>query len=145
MIHGVFLALFRLAKSFSFLATLGIMLSWQVTAVLAGQVTLSWDTNTESNLGGYRVYYGQVSRNYSANTDVGKQTQYTVTGLEEGKIFYFAVTAYDNTRTIESGFSNEVSTTIQPPPPVPAISLMGLIIFAGLLGLIGVGMRRRKV
>jgi len=54
-----------------------------------------------------------ASRNYSANTDVGKQTQYTVTGLEEGKIFYFAVTAYDNTRTIESGFSNEVSTIVQ--------------------------------
>ena len=78
----------------------------------AGEVELAWNPNTQSTLGGYKVYYGQVSGNYSTNVDVGEQTSYTVTNLQDGAQYYFAVTAYDTTRTIESGFSNEVSTTI---------------------------------
>ena len=78
----------------------------------AGQVSLAWDPNTQSTLGGYKVYYGQASGNYSTNVDVGEQTSYTVTNLQDGAQYYFAITAYDTTRTIESGFSNEVSTTI---------------------------------
>jgi hypothetical protein len=50
--------------------------------------------------------------------DVGNSTTCVVTGLEQGRTYYFAATAV-NAAKIESGFSNEVSTTLsisnQPP------------------------------
>ncbi len=78
----------------------------------AGQVTLAWDANTESTVGGYQLYYGQTSGNYTDSVDVGKQTSYALAGLQVGKTYYFAVKAYDTARMIWSGFSNEVSHTI---------------------------------
>ncbi|MGD0977410.1 MAG: dockerin type I domain-containing protein [Minisyncoccia bacterium] len=76
----------------------------------AGNVTLAWDPNTESDLAGYKVYYGTASGSYGAPITIGTQTTYTVAGLTPGT-YYFAVTAY-NTSGLESGFSNEVSTTV---------------------------------
>ncbi|QQS55037.1 MAG: fibronectin type III domain-containing protein [Candidatus Competibacteraceae bacterium] len=54
------------------------------------------------------MYYGHASRNYTDSIDVGDQTQYTLTDLEAGTTYYFAITAYDTTQTIRSDFSNEV-------------------------------------
>ena len=105
------------AKTLCRLVALIILLSLHQAIALAGQVTLSWDSNTEPDLGGYRLYYGQSSRNYTANVDVGNQTTHTQSDLEDGVTYYFAVTAYDTNRTTESDFSNEVSQTITPPPP----------------------------
>lgn len=82
---------------------------WLNPAV-ARQVTLAWDANTERNLGGYRLYYGLASRSYSSTIDVGNQTRYTVSDLDDNRTYYFAVTAYNNRNTFESGFSNEVNT-----------------------------------
>ena len=79
-----------------------------VTA-MAGDVTLAWDPNSETDLAGYRLYYGNASRSYSATVPVGNVTTYTITGLPAGT-FYFAVTAY-NTAQAESSYSNEVSKT----------------------------------
>jgi len=81
---------------------------------LASDVTLAWDANTETNLAGYKLYYGTASGVYGAPIVIGTQTTYTVTGLAPGT-YYFAVTAY-NTEGLESGFSNEVSTTIGASP-----------------------------
>jgi len=98
-----------------------LILSWQ-TAALAGNAILTWDANTESNLAGYKVYYGTSSRNYGAPIDVGNQTTYTVSGLN-GQTYYFAVTAY-NTSGTESGYSAEVSKSFPNtiPPVLSAIS-----------------------
>src|SRR5712671_658590 len=68
----------------------------------AGQVTLAWDANTEPDLGGYKVYYGNAGGTYTANIDVGNVTTYSVTGLQDGLLYFFAVTAYGTT-TSESG------------------------------------------
>jgi uncharacterized protein YceK len=78
----------------------------------AGQVTLAWDASTESTVGGYQLYYGQTSGNYTDSVDVGKQISYALAGLQVGKTYYFAVKAYDTARTIWGSFSNEVSHTI---------------------------------
>ncbi len=75
--------------------------------VHAREVTLAWNANPEPVLGGYRLYYGTSTGNYTSVVDVGKQTTYTVFGLENSKPYYFAVTAYDVARRVESGFSNE--------------------------------------
>ncbi|MGD9975582.1 MAG: LamG-like jellyroll fold domain-containing protein [Desulfatirhabdiaceae bacterium] len=74
---------------------------------LAAQVNLAWNANTDSSVIGYKLYYGTASRTYNAPVDVGSKTQYTLTNIVEGKTAYFAVTAYDSSRT-ESGFSQEL-------------------------------------
>jgi len=88
------------------------------SAVHAGEVNLAWDPNTEPDVAGYRVYYGLGSRNYGHFMEVGNSTSCLVTGLEQGRTYYFAATAV-NTANIESDFSNEVSaalsTSNQPP------------------------------
>ncbi len=81
-----------------------------VPSVMAGDVTLQWDPNPETDVVGYRVYYGTASRTYSSPIPLGLQTSYTVTGLAAGT-YYFAVTAF-NSEGLESAFSNEVSTTL---------------------------------
>jgi hypothetical protein len=86
--------------------------------VHAAEVNLAWDQNTEPDVAGYRVYYGLGSRNYDHVMEVGNCTSCVVTGLEQGRTYYFAATAV-NTAAIESDFSNEVSaalsTSNQPP------------------------------
>ncbi len=77
----------------------------------AADVILQWDANTETDLAGYKVYYGTVSHNYSDSVDVGNVTSYMIAGLVEGQTYYFAVTAYDNQNN-ESSYSNEISYTI---------------------------------
>lgn len=79
-------------------------------SAFAENMDLSWDSNTESDLAGYKVYYGSSSGNYGIPIDIGNRTTYTLTGLDLGT-YYFSVTAYDTSGN-ESGFSNEVSKTI---------------------------------
>jgi PKD repeat protein len=111
MMFKIFKELGNLAGKLSFLVKWGVVLFLYSVTVQAGQVTLAWDANTEPMLGGYKVYYGQASGNYTSDIDVGNQTTYTVAGLQDVGTYYFAVKAYDSARTIESGFSNEVSKT----------------------------------
>ena len=79
-----------------------------VSAAQAVQITLAWDPSPSPNVGGYVLYYGRASRNYTDSVDVGDQTQYTLTDLEIGTTYYFAIVAYDTSQTIRSDFSNEV-------------------------------------
>ena len=79
--------------------------------VHAAEVNLAWDANTEPDVAGYRVYYGLGSRNYDHILDVGSSTSCVVTGLEQGRTYFFAATAV-NTANIESDFSNEVSAAL---------------------------------
>ena len=72
----------------------------------AASVTLAWDPNNEPDLAGYRLYYGKASGTYKSVIDVGNQTTYTISGLEDGKTYYFAVTAYDEFG--KSDFSSEL-------------------------------------
>ena len=90
-------------------------------AAFSGTATLSWDdptTNADgtplTDLAGYKVYYGNFSGNYSQNMNVDNVTTYTVNNLTDGLTYYFAVTAYDTSGN-ESGYSNELSKTIQLP------------------------------
>jgi hypothetical protein len=64
---------------------------------------------------GYRVYFGTASRSYiqprGGGIDAGGATAFTVSGLQPGRTYYFAVTAYDGAGN-ESEFSSEVSKAI---------------------------------
>ena len=68
-------------------------------------VTVSWSANTESDLAGYKVYYGTSSGNYTTSIYVGNVTTYTVNGLSTGRTYYFAVSAFD-----KSGNESQKST-----------------------------------
>ncbi|MFN8008609.1 MAG: dockerin type I domain-containing protein [Terriglobia bacterium] len=104
---------FVLAKVAARVGTaLGLLfISATFSSILAQNVTLSWNPNTESNLAGYKIYFGTSSANLSSSINVGNVTTYTVTGLTFGTTYYFAATAY-NASGSESGFSNMVYTTI---------------------------------
>ncbi|NOY84934.1 MAG: hypothetical protein GXO96_08985 [Nitrospirae bacterium] len=78
--------------------------------VFAESAILSWNANSESDLSGYKVYFGTSSGSYGTPTTVGNVTTYTVPGLNTGT-YYFAVTAFDTSGN-ESGFSTEVSKTL---------------------------------
>lgn len=88
---------------------------------LAGEVTLAWDPPS-MEYGGFILAYGTSSGSYTQTQDVGAQAIYTVTSLNPGQTYYFAVKAYDPARKIESPFSNQVSVTLpvvnaRPAPP----------------------------
>jgi fibronectin type 3 domain-containing protein len=56
-------------------------------SALAAEIKLAWDANTESDLSGYKVYYGTSSQSYSGSVDVGNATSYTLTGLTQGQTY----------------------------------------------------------
>lgn len=67
-----------------------------------GSVTVSWNYSVEETAGGYYLYYGTRPGEYLGRVavegespiNVGNTTSFTVTGLENGKIYYFAVAAW---------------------------------------------------
>src|SRR5258705_6891059 len=57
--------------------------------VEAGTVKLAWDPNAETDLAGYIVHYGTASGVYTNTIDVGYVTAWTVTGLTDGRQYFF--------------------------------------------------------
>ena len=74
---------------------------------VAADITLAWDHNSEPDLAGYKLYLGNSSQNYTQFIDLGLTTQYTISNLIDGTIYFFTLTAY-NQKGFESSFSNEV-------------------------------------
>ncbi len=81
------------------------------SVVEPAQVTLIWDPNSESDLAGYKLYYGYSSRDYPNVIDVGNEEICIVDNLKPGETYYFAATAY-NITGLESDYSNEVEYMI---------------------------------
>lgn len=92
---------------------LSLFLILSVQPIFAAQsVTLAWNPNSETNLAGYRLYWGTGSRNYTfSNQVLVPKTDNTVSNLTGGVKYYFAVTAY-TTDGLESDYSDEVSYTV---------------------------------
>jgi hypothetical protein len=93
----------------------------------ASNVALKWDPNTDADLAGYKIYYSVDSPSSPFNgtgaiegaspVDLHSQTFGTISGLDPGRNYYFAVTAY-NTSGLESSFSNIVSVPESLPPTI---------------------------
>jgi hypothetical protein len=73
-------------------------------------LTLAWDRNTETNVAGYRLYQGTLTRVYTNVLNTGNATTASVTNLVGGVTYYFAVTAF-NTAGLESDYSSEITFT----------------------------------
>lgn len=83
-----------------------------------GQVHIVWKEVAEADIGGYLVYYGEAPENYwgtgalegDSPINVNKKTELTINGLENKKLYFFAVVSYDQASPPhESIFSNEVN------------------------------------
>lgn len=108
----------------SFLSILVFTLSAVIFTVLlscipyvnAAEITLAWDQNSEPDIAGYRIYYGEESRSYTHVVDVGNYNSCVIADLEDGITYYFAATAY-NTSGYESDYSNEISNAVSETTP----------------------------
>ena len=74
-----------------------------------GQVTLNWNFVAEAT--GYKIKYGQSSKNYTESTIIATETTKTISGLTNGVTYYFVIVALDNTTGGQSFNSNELSAT----------------------------------
>ena len=87
-----------------------VMLLMLVNVSRAADIILEWPLNPSPDLVGYKIYYGIHSGNYPFTVDVGRRTGYTVTHLEPGRTYYFALKIY-GAGGRESAFSRELSYT----------------------------------
>lgn len=92
------------------LGVIVVFVSFSARSWASQSVTLAW--NAETNAAGYALYYGTNSGSYTSNytsrMDVGTNTSATVSGLNEGKTYYFAITAY-NSQGVESAPSSPIT------------------------------------
>ena len=96
----------------------------------AGEVTLAWDPPS-AEYEGFILSYGTSSGSFSDNHDVGTKTTHTVTNLDAGQTYFFAVKAYNNNRTEESTYSNQVNTTLPATDTTPPASPKSVQIVSG--------------
>ncbi|MBN1243359.1 MAG: fibronectin type III domain-containing protein [Spirochaetales bacterium] len=83
-----------------------------------GAVTLRWTRVPEADVAGYAVWFGRKSGEYFGVSttlgegpfDAGRALEFTIDGLENGVIYYFAVASYDAAGPLGAGeFSVEAS------------------------------------
>ncbi|MFN7141126.1 MAG: fibronectin type III domain-containing protein [Limisphaerales bacterium] len=91
-------------------------------AATSKAVTLAWDSNSETDLTGYRLYYGTAKGSYTQSIDAGNKLTVTLNTLAAGNTYYFVVTAY-NRYGLESLPSEEISHTIVAEPSFQLTSL----------------------
>ncbi len=100
-------------------------------AKAAESVALSWDSNPEPDIAGYRVRFGQTRGTLAEIADTGSPvTELTLSGLTPGETYYFAVLAY-NQMGVEGPLSAEISYLVPLPvedPPVPATEVPELAV-----------------
>lgn len=77
--------------------------------IFSADYTLGWDPVEDDRVIGYTLFYGESYGDYPYSIDVGNVTRYTVTNLNPGILYYFAVKA-ENANGVESDFSSVVST-----------------------------------
>jgi hypothetical protein len=97
-----------LLRAVGWLGTLLLCAIGGLTAWAGQSVTLAWDPSADTSVVGYALYYGTSSRTYPNRVDVGSVTNATISGLQEGVVYYFVATAY-NVASLESIPSNEVT------------------------------------
>lgn len=86
-------------------------------AVNASAAILEWDRNLETNVAGYRLWWGGQSRAYTNVLTTTNTTAIVSNSMMAPGTNFFAVTAFD-TDGLESDYSDEVSTSRRPLAPI---------------------------
>jgi hypothetical protein len=111
--------------------SLGSILVWMAcmipTPITATSLELTWNANTESDIAGYMVYYGNTSVIYTSFKDVGNVTSYEISNVTEGKTYYVTLSAY-NTSGYKSANSQEVYIYVPISTATPSILLLSPIV-----------------
>jgi hypothetical protein len=101
---------------------------WNFTEVPSEGITsltVLWNKSADTNVQGYKLYYGTTSQQYTSLVVAGNATNALVGGVTPGVTYYFAATSY-NAAGWESSYSPEISYT------VPLISPAGTVTNAAL-------------
>ena len=73
-----------------------ILLYFLSSAAHAANVTLEWDPGpSTAYVSGYKVYYGTNTGSYEHVLNIGNHTSCEISGLTEGKRYYFSAATYD--------------------------------------------------
>ncbi len=96
------------------------MLVYGSDPLLAANVTLAWNSNSDPIVAGYNIYYGRACKGYTNKACLGKATTVTISNLVVGATYFFAATTY-STAGAESALSGEVAYTV--PAPVAGLQL----------------------
>jgi hypothetical protein len=91
-------------------ALLFLALGSSAFAGTTGSVAVTWNPNPEPEVAGYKIYWGELSRQYTSVLDVGNNVTATVSNLTSGRTYYCAVKAYNSAQQ-ESAFSSEITLT----------------------------------
>ncbi len=107
----------------SLISTLTTLLLCLASPSFALDITLSWDSSPSDSVAGYKVYYnkgddslpleGTGAIEGDSPIDVGDNLSAKLSGLDDNAVYYFSVTAYDDSGN-ESTFSNIVNNSWQP-------------------------------
>lgn len=71
-----------------------------------GSANLSWEPNPESDIAGYRVYYGTPPGRFDQGVDVGKENKVRIGNLNAGRAYGFRITSFN-----ELGLESHPSAT----------------------------------
>jgi hypothetical protein len=97
-------------------------------SITAGQVVLTWKANTESDIAGYKIYYGgYTGYSYTNVIDAGNVLTYTLpagVSIDEN----ISVTAYDASKTGTDDQLNGNESWYSPANKAPAIAVISTII-----------------
>ncbi|AWG42830.1 hypothetical protein CR532_02375 [Candidatus Borreliella tachyglossi] len=84
----------------------------------SGEIFIEWVPVINSNIVGYYIYVGVSPGNYyeksggvlTSPIDVGDQTSFKITGLEDGRLYYISIASYNLDKSVnETSFSKEIS------------------------------------
>ena len=119
ILHTVGLAAILASMSASAVdaANVTILAEWNPETDAVATLTISWNRNSEPDVIGYKVSWGNASQQYSTTIDVGNATSYVFGGADPALGYYFAVQAY-NVAGLSSPYSTEASWAATPPPTV---------------------------
>ena len=101
-----------------------VAFAWFATAAVQAapdRVTVAWDPNPETDIAGYRVYYGRVGTTVTNMVSPGTLTQQQVISLLPATQYWFYVTAF-NAAGLESDPS-QVLTYTTPVNQSPTVTL----------------------
>jgi len=102
---------FKITGLTKFLGVLLILAALSTTVQAGQSVTLAWNRSADPIVAGYNIYYGGTSGTYTNMVNAGNATNATISGLVQGRTYYFAATTYSSLG-VESSISSEASYTV---------------------------------